>query len=236
MVDINTIFSQMGGYFKETPSSSGLSRKLFDIKCLLFDWDGVFNDGRKGETSSSDFSEGISMGINMLRFSFYLKHGFNPKIFIVTGEKNPTAIKLAKREFFNGVFFKIKNKTDVLPTLHDLFDCTPEQCAFFYDDIVDLSLAKEVGFRTMIRNEAAPLLFEHVKKSGLAEYITALDGGNNGLREACEMIIGLNDNYEETIQHRVEFSSEYQSYLKDRSNITPSYYTHDEKGIIETTI
>jgi 3-deoxy-D-manno-octulosonate 8-phosphate phosphatase (KDO 8-P phosphatase) len=233
VVDIKTVFSQMGGFLNDSPSE--LSKKIFDVKGFLFDWDGVFNDGRKSDSSSSGFSEGISMGINMLRFSFFLKQGYNPKIIIVTGEENPSAIKLAHREFFNGVFFKIKHKTDILPTLNAEFDCVPDQCAFFYDDILDLSLAKEVGFRTMIRNEAAPLLLDHVKKHKLAEYITAFDGGHNGLREACEFIIGVNDNYEETIQNRIEFSPEYRSYLKNRSSITPSFYTHDGKGISAVT-
>jgi len=218
----------MGGYFRETPSR--LSHKLFDIKGFLFDWDGVFNNGRKSESSTSTFSEGNSMGINMLRFSFYLKHGFNPKIFIVTGEKNPTAFKLAEREHFDGAFFNVKHKPEVLPLLLDSCEIEAGKWGFFYDDILDLSLAEVVGFRCMIKNLAAPLLEEQVKTSGLADYITYHDGGGNGLREACELLIGLNGNYEETVQNRMEFSSEYQSYLKNRRNITPSFYTHDGKG------
>lgn len=229
MKDFEALFTKHGGYFKESPVI--LSQKLFEIRAFLFDWDGVFNDGRKSESSSSDFSESISMGINMLRFSTYLKHGYNPLVYIITGEQNPSANYLANREHFDGVFYKVKHKIDALNYLKDVHSLQNENFGFFFDDILDLSLAKIVGFRGMIQNNATPLFTDYVKQNGLADYITANSGGQNGLREACELILALNGNFEETIQNRIEFSAQYKSYLEQRSTIRTAFFTVNEGSV-----
>ncbi len=58
-------FTAAGGSFV-TPVEE-LIQKLDECRAVVFDWDGVFNAGRKGQASSSGFSEVDSMGTNMLR-------------------------------------------------------------------------------------------------------------------------------------------------------------------------
>ena len=222
MKDIEALFTKLGGIFNEP--TTVLSQKLANIKAILLDWDGVFNDGKKDHIKPSDFSEGNAMGINMLRFSFYLKYGFNPKTIIVTGEENPAAIKLATREHFNAAFFGIKNKVDILPLLSEQFDLTSEACAFVFDDILDLSLAEKAGLRLLINNSANPLFVEYVWENGLCEYISGHTGGENGLRECCELLIGLNNNYTETIKPRSTWTESYTTYLHSRNDISPAFF------------
>ena len=90
-----------------------LRDRVKHIKALVFDWDGVFNSGEKGEVPSS-FNEIDSMGINMLRFGYYLHNGENPYTAIVTGATNKTAKEWAEREHFHSVFFNVKHKADAL--------------------------------------------------------------------------------------------------------------------------
>ncbi len=61
-------------YFKGVfiTDASVIQQKLKKIKAFIFDWDGVFNDGRKDIDGNSSFSEVDSMGVNMMRFSYYL--------------------------------------------------------------------------------------------------------------------------------------------------------------------
>jgi hypothetical protein len=40
------------------------------------------------------------MGINMLRYNYYIRKGSNPLAGIITGERNPVAITFANREHF----------------------------------------------------------------------------------------------------------------------------------------
>ena len=70
------IFTSNGGKFI-TPTSS-LKYKLSNIKAVIFDWDGVFNSGEKGGFPSS-FNEVDSMGINMLRFGYFIMLQAFPK-------------------------------------------------------------------------------------------------------------------------------------------------------------
>lgn len=231
MKDIEGIFVKIGGDFTSPPIL--IQEKLPQIKAIIFDWDGVFNSGQKSEHSPSGFSEGDAMGINMLRFSFYLKFGFAPAIFIVTGEQNPTAIKLAKREHFDSVFFGVKNKIEVLQILKDKFNFNPEQCIFIFDDILDLSLAKVSGLRFFVRKTSNPRFNKYVLENACADYMTGHAGHQNAVREICELVISLNENYNETIGNRVDFSEIYTTYFTSRNSKDPIFFRHEEGGIGE---
>lgn len=221
--DIEKLFTTKGGEFKL--SAEGLSNKLNNIKAFILDWDGVFNDGKKANNEGSPFTEVDSMGLNMLRFSFYLKHGFIPAIFIVTGENNLPAIQLSKREHFNGVYIKMKNKNQALTHINSNFGIKNEESSFVYDDILDLGLAEAVSLRFFVKRGANPLLGDYVNNNKLAEYFTANSGRDYAVREVSELCIGLLGNYNEVVKQRVEFSLEYQEYLSARNNQHTQYFT-----------
>lgn len=226
-MDLEAAFTGSGGYFGSSPQI--IRQKLFDIRGILFDWDGVFNDGRKGGDRASDFSESISMGINMLRFSFFLEHGHIPFTAIVTGEENAIAKELAMREHFDAVYFKVKDKKKILPELASK-ELSADTLAFVFDDILDLSLAKQTKLSCCIRNPAAPLFTELVKRDGVADYISGASGVHDGLREVCELLIGCNDNYDQTINDRVAYSEEYTTYLQKRNAVQTGLYRATQSG------
>ena len=105
-------FVKLGGTFL-TPAKR-INSSLADIKAFVFDWDGVFNDGRKTSETDSTFSEIDSMGINLLRFDYWLRNRQIPRIFIITGMKNQAATEFSKREHFDGIFLNVKNKREAL--------------------------------------------------------------------------------------------------------------------------
>ena len=105
---------------------------LQSIKAFVFDWDGVFNDGRKSSDSDSTFTEIDSMGINLLRFDYWLRKKKIPMIFIVTGMKNNSAIEFSKREHFDGIFLNIKNKREALESIcSQLWNDSQRNCFYF---------------------------------------------------------------------------------------------------------
>ena len=233
MKDIEGIFVKQGGDFTTPPAI--IQHKLADIKAFIFDWDGVFNSGRKGKSSTSDFTEGDSMGINMVRFSYRLKYGRDPLMFIATGAQNPTAIQFANREHFNAVVFGVLRKADVIPLLEEKYGLNPEDCAFVFDDILDLSLASRVALRFFVRKNSNPLLNRYLINHGLSDYMSGHNGDTNAVREISELIIGLNDNYEEIIGHRAEFDATYKAYNIWRNNIDPAFFKKekDKEGFSE---
>lgn len=210
-------FENIGGKFF-TPENE-LHKKAENIKAYIFDWDGVFNNGEKISELGSIFSEPDSMGTNMLRFSFWLKNKTQPFIFIITGAKNITAVNFAKREHFHGIFLNYKNKKKAIKAIEKEYKIKSENMAFIFDDIIDLDAAKMCGLTFCIKRKASPLFNEYVAKNNLCDYMSGNSGGNHAVREVTELLIGLNGNYDETVLKRVEYTGEYEAYIKERNEI-----------------
>lgn len=220
---VANLFEQKGGEFVTPPFV--MAQKLKKIKVFVFDWDGVFNEGEKGGQNTSGFSEIDSMGTNMLRFTSWLNTGQQPISVIMTGANNQAAYDFATREHFPLVYFKVPNKQKALDHLCARFDVQPEEIAFFFDDILDVAVARKVGLRIFIRSTAKILFSTFVSNHKYADYNTAFSGGQHGVREACELIIGLMNEYDEVIQKRIEFDSDYQTYLTQRNQLSTAFYT-----------
>ncbi|MFI5195445.1 MAG: hypothetical protein ACHQD8_00010 [Chitinophagales bacterium] len=223
MADIGHIKSFFKGHFLALPAV--IQEKLFGAKAFVFDWDGVFNSGVKDENGSSPFNEVDAMGTNLLRFNHYLRTGSNPFTAIISGEMNKAAFTLAKREHFEAVYYCMKNKKEALSHLCATNNIFPEEVVYFFDDVLDLSIAEHCGLRIMVGRGANPLLLNLVQEKNLADYITAADGGNNGLREASELLMGLSGRYDDTIMERVHYTEHYRQYIVLRNTPEPSFYT-----------
>ena len=202
-------------------SPDELQRRAKNIKAVLFDWDGVFNDGWKDFDRGSPFSEVGSMGVNMLRFALWLKTGSNPPAAVITGQINPLAEGFVQREKLQGIYMGFINKPDAFEAFLRNNALKPEEVVFFFDDAIDLALAKQCGLRVMIGRKAGMRFTEHVIARGDADIITANSGGENGLREATEAVIELIGNFAEVFDQRASFSEEYQRYLQERNATEP---------------
>lgn len=224
------IFRSNGGEFI-TPSAK-LKDKLLNIKAILFDWDGVFNSGEKGEIPST-FNEVDSMGINMLRFGYYMVLGQIPYTAIVTGETNQTAFKWAKRERLDNVFFQVKHKVDLLAQLKTEQGIEPDQVLFVYDDILDLSLAKEVGARFLINRKANPLFNAYCIKNNLCDYITYSSGNENAIREISEVILDALGKFNETIEERILFEGIYSQFIEEKMTVATIYMKSENGSFVE---
>jgi 3-deoxy-D-manno-octulosonate 8-phosphate phosphatase (KDO 8-P phosphatase) len=229
--NIESVFTALGAKFA-IPASK-IKAKQENLKAFIFDWDGVFNDGVKRNNTGSPFSEVDSMGLNMLRFSFYLKCGFIPAIFIVTGENNKPALQLSKREHLNGVYLKTRDKKKALSHIEENFSYTREEIAFIFDDILDLGVAENVSLRYFINRDANPLLNDFISRNKIADYYTANIGANNAVREVCELSIGMNGNFDEVVRQRIDFSSIYQKYLSERNDQPTQYFTFENDRITD---
>jgi len=226
---------QIKSFFKGSflASPETLLAKLHHIKAFVFDWDGVFNAGFKDAGGSSPFNEIDSMGINMMRFNHFIRKGENPVMAVISGEHNAAALFLSKREHFHCVYSGIRNKKDALLHFCSVHNIKPEEIAFFFDDILDLSLAPICGLRILVGRESNPMFNNLVQTNELADYITANDGGHNAIREAAELIIGITGRYNNTIMQRVAWSDNYQHYITERNTITTNYFIHSGTEITE---
>jgi 3-deoxy-D-manno-octulosonate 8-phosphate phosphatase (KDO 8-P phosphatase) len=216
--DLIHLFEELGGEF--VSPSSLFAKKWSKIKAFVFDWDGVFNTGIKGHEVTSHFTEADSMGVNMLRFSFWLKNDQKQAITgIITGQNNQSALHFAQREHFNIVYMGKANKAEAFSDMCTRLDLKPEEVMYVFDDVLDLPVAEKAGLRMMINRYSSPLFYHHVKSEKLADYITFNEGGENAVREVCELLIGANDNYSDVMKKRSAFSGDYESYLNERNKI-----------------
>jgi 3-deoxy-D-manno-octulosonate 8-phosphate phosphatase (KDO 8-P phosphatase) len=210
-----------------------LKQKLRQIKALVFDWDGVFNNGQKNIEGHSGFSEVDSMGVNMLRFSHYLLNKQAPLTAIITGENNQLAFSFAQREHFNAVYYKMANKETALLHFCKQHGFSPAEVLFVFDDVLDLSAARLAAIKCMVGRTANPLLLQYAKDNRAADYITRFDGSNYAVREVCELMMALGNNYYSVMDHRTRFSDVYQAYLSERNNAKTVHYTADKNEIVQ---
>ncbi len=197
-----------------------LLAKCEGIKAVLFDWDGVFNNGFKDLEGGSPFSEVDSMGVNLLRFALWLKNGEKlPAAGIITGQHNAHAERFAQRERMHGCYMGYANKPEAFDAFLATNGLHASEVAFFFDDVLDLPVAERCGLRVLIGRKASPW-FEGACM-GKVDVITACDGGHHGLREACELLIVASARADEVLEHRVRYSEVYQRYLAQRQAVVP---------------
>jgi 3-deoxy-D-manno-octulosonate 8-phosphate phosphatase (KDO 8-P phosphatase) len=217
---------------KFVAGQADLATRLGKAKAFIFDWDGVFNNGFKLGQQGSGFSEVDSMGTNLLRFSHFLKTKHLPFTAIISGEKNESAQFFATREHFDMSFYKIAHKIDALNYVCDHKKIKPEEVVYFFDDVLDLSIANVCGLRILISKKATTLFIDHCIQNNLVDYISANDGGDHGIRESCEMLMSVSGNFNEVLKQRTESSDNYKEYIRYRNNIETHIFTKDTMGRI----
>ncbi|CAN5456539.1 hypothetical protein BH09BAC4_BH09BAC4_38140 [soil metagenome] len=229
MVEIEKTFTALGGQFI-TPVDT-LTEKLRAVRAIVFDWDGVFNDGIKTEAGSSSFSEVDSMGTNLLRFGLWMHHGGQlPAAAIITGVTNDLAETLVRREHFHAYYSQAKHKIDVLTDFLDQQNLQPHEVAFFFDDALDLSVAEVAGVRVMVRRNANPLFTNYVVRNGLVDYVTGSQSGQFAVRESSELLLGLLGQFDSVMDERLRYRPLYDQYYRQRQAIKPTYWVVGENG------
>ncbi len=206
---------------RTTAPEPELLRRLARTKAVLFDWDGVFNDGFKDADGGSPFSEVGSMGVNLLRFALWLRNGHLPKAAVITGQHNPYAERFAQRERLHGVYMGFTNKPEAFDGFLAKHGLQADEVAFFFDDVLDLPVASRCGLRVMIGSPVTAWLVEQATARGEVDIVTANSGGANGLREATDAVIALLGNGAAVIDHRVKYAETYQRYLSERQAVVP---------------
>jgi len=228
MSTVVTSFESIGGSFVVPPTE--ISAALKNCRGAVFDWDGVFNAGRKGSATESDFSEADSMGTNMLRYGMWRSAGKLPFTAIISGEDNKSAIRFAGREHFDSVYTGIKDKRNVIEHLSGQNDIDAKQLICVFDDINDLGMAELCGVRLMVRRDASPLLMNYATQQSLCDYVTG--SPQFAVREVCELVLGLLGTHHDVVQSRVAYDEEYQRYFQARQAVTTRAFMTRDNAIV----
>ena len=218
IAEIESLLSGLGAHF--VVSIDELQRRLAGIEAFVFDWDGVFNRGEKGEGSPSTFSEPDSMGTNLLRYAFWRAHGKLPVCAIVSGADNTTARAFAKREHFDAVYSGFTDKSAAFDKLQSVHSLSRGSIAYVFDDANDFSVAEGCALRFLVRRNASPFLREYAVENALVDYVTAAGAGEYPVREVTEMLVAIFGDYSQVFASRKQFDAEYQRYFSLRQSGT----------------
>lgn len=215
--EVADLFEQAGGIFV-TPAPE-IASKLANIKAFVFDWDGVFNDGIKGQERTSGFSEADAMGMHILRYAYWRLTGSVPITVLVTAQKNESAVRFAEREFLTKVFYNFKDKYLPINIISKEYGLDKENIATTFDDIIDYPLAVSGCLRFLINRKASPLFQSYFIKNNLCDYVTACESPAHPIREISELVIGLLGIYDEVLLTRFTEKEKYMEYWAARNAI-----------------
>jgi 3-deoxy-D-manno-octulosonate 8-phosphate phosphatase (KDO 8-P phosphatase) len=215
------VFSRLGGTFV-TPIGT-LIERMQTIRGFVSDWDGVFNQGAKGEGAESTYSEPDSMGTNLLRYALWRQNGELPVAALITGAENPSARSFALREHFHAVYFGSRNKTVAIEALCRTQRVSSDRLICIFDDVNDLGMAFACGIRVFVQRTASPLLREYVVRQGLCDYVTAHSPERHAVREVCELLLGLLGSFEAVVTSRVAWDASYAAYFAARQALATEF-------------
>lgn len=215
-----------GGQFITLPDAFKI--KLSNLKAIVADWDGVFNNGCKSADMGSGFSEPDSLGLNMFRFAYWIETQTILPIAIITGEPNESSKMLAAREKFNGLYFGTKDKKSALNHFTEANQLHLANTAVFFDDIIDVSMLKDTGLRFMVNRPGPKAFEEYIVKNHLADYITSTFGGQNAVREIAELLLVMNGSLDRVIEERTRFSDAFKTYMEAREGVKLNTYKWDK--------
>jgi 3-deoxy-D-manno-octulosonate 8-phosphate phosphatase (KDO 8-P phosphatase) len=220
-----------GGQFITLPDAFKI--KLSNLKAIVADWDGVFNNGFKSATTGSGFSEPDSLGLNMFRFAYWLENHTVLPIAIITGELNESARMLATREKFDALYFGTKDKQTALQHFCNAHQLHTANTAVFFDDVIDVSMLKDAGLRFLVNRPGPKAFEEYIVKNHLADYVTSTFGGQNAVREIAELLLLINGSFERVIDERTRYSDAFKTYMDARNQVKPIIYKWDDGHFTE---
>ena len=149
------------------------------VKLIIFDVDGVLTDG------------GIYHGANGELFkSFHCRDGFGItlahscgiKSAIITGRKSQMTAYRADELKISAVMQGQMNKRDAYKKLKAQFGLSDDEICYVADDVIDLPVFVQVGFRAAVGDAVAEVIER-------AHFVANNFGGRGAVREVVEFIL-----------------------------------------------
>ncbi len=149
------------------------------VKLIIFDVDGVLTDG------------GIYHGANGELFkSFHCRDGFGItlahscglKTAIITGRTSAMTSWRANELKISALFQGQMNKRDAYKKIKAQFNLTDEEICYVADDVIDLPVFVQVGFRASVGDAEEEVIAR-------AHFVAKNFGGHGAVREIIEFIL-----------------------------------------------
>ena len=162
-------------------------KKLKSVKLLMLDVDGVLTDGKiiyndRGEEIKA-FNVRDGHGLKLL-----MRAGIG--IALITGRKSKVVLHRARDLGIKNVYQRVTNKIEVYEKILKGKKLKDENVGFVGDDLVDIPVLKRVGFSAAV-GDAIP------EEREVADYVASKKGGEGAVREICELLLKVQNKWEE---------------------------------------
>jgi 3-deoxy-D-manno-octulosonate 8-phosphate phosphatase (KDO 8-P phosphatase) len=174
-------------------NSADLTSRAQKIKLLAMDVDGVLTGGEIIVLDSGEeikfWSAKDRLIISLLRER---KHPLT--LAWITGRQSETVARAAEDLGVRHVVQKCADKKEALQAILDQYKLTSAEAAFIGDDLIDIPAMKSVGLSICPADAATDVL-------KMADYISPRNGGQGLVREAIELILKAQKQWDSLIEN-----------------------------------
>ncbi len=149
------------------------------VKLIIFDVDGVLTDGGIYHGANGELFKRFHCRDG---FGITLAHSCGLKTAIITGRTSQMTSYRAAELKISAVMQGQMNKRDAYKKIKAQFDLTDDEICYVADDVIDLPVFVQVGFRAAV-GDAAPEVIER------AHFVANNFGGHGAVREVAEFIL-----------------------------------------------
>lgn len=185
--------------------SNDAIEKAKKIKLIIFDVDGVLTDGKIYCGKDGEFFKAFNCHDG---FGITAAHKLGLKTAIITGRNSIFTTKRAESLGISVVKQGCMNKRNAYKEIKKELAMNDEEIAYVADDIIDLPVFIQVGFRAAVADAVAEVK-EH------ANFISDNIGGHGAARDAIEFILKVQGKWSELVKDYTTI----EDYEKSLSNI-----------------
>lgn len=163
--------------------------KTLALRLLILDVDGVLTTGHilfshEGESRAFHVHDGFAIRL-LLKAKFEVA---------VISAKNHVSVENRLRDLgIHHIYLGQENKCAAFDTLKKELSLSNHEIAYMGDDLPDLPVMKQVGFKITVPDAPAELI-------QIADLITRKAGGYGAVREAAEWILKAQNRYQSLIE------------------------------------
>ena len=159
--------------------SDDLKERIFKVKLLILDIDGVLTDGR---IIYGDYGDELKFFNVQDGFGLVMLHRVGIPTVVISAKKSRVNQRRAKELKVHKLYQNVRDKRKAFDKIVKKMKLKHEEVCFVGDDLMDIPILSRVGFAVGVRNAV-----EHVKES--VHYVTVKSGGHGAVREVTDLIL-----------------------------------------------
>ena len=160
------------------------------IKLIIFDVDGTLTDGGIYIGTNGEIFKAFNCQDG---FGIVTAHKLGLKTAIITGRESVITSNRAKELGITAVKQGQMDKRNAYKELKEEFKLRDEEIAYVGDDIIDLPVFVQVGFRAAVGNA-------NIELKERAHFVAKNDGGKGAVREVLEFILKSQGKWAEIVR------------------------------------